>query len=462
MTPKALVPALALAVGCVGAPRAQVRSVAPASAEELATEFRAWLDDGRTPARIIEFATEKLPSWKVIDPIAGDVVKVSAGDRLVFVNARRLAFFVVVGKQPIAEAGVRLIGAHIDTPAPRLDVRALTAAKQTEVTARAYGGVKMFQWLNRPLAIVGHVAKVGGEVVSISLGLDDEFAVFATKLSDGALTVITSSTPTKRARGKAGRAGKPAPVTLVSELGRRYGIDARDLEASELYLVPKMKSREVGLDRSLIGAHGQDDRVNSYAAWRAIADLDGTPEVTAVTMLVDREEVGSTGRSGARSLYLETVYAWLLRAQGHKATESVLGRAFSASVALSADTPACINPNWPEVHEATHGPKLGKGPAMFPFTGRGGKEGGSGAHAELVGSVLRSFERAGVRLQAAELGRVDEGGGGTIAKYLGHRGIDVVDVGICVLSMHSPLELSSKADLWAGYVGFRSWLKETR
>jgi aspartyl aminopeptidase len=179
-----------------------------------------------------------------------------------------------------------------------------------------------------------------------------------------------------------------------------------------------------------------------------------------VVWLLDREEVGSGGPTGANSRFLELVFAWLLRAEGGPASEAALHRALAATVALSADTPACLEANWPEVHEMSAAPRLGNGPAMFPFTGRRGKDGGSAARAELIGSVLSSFRRAGARVQTGELGGVEVGGGGTIAREFAARGIDVVDIGVCVASLHSPMELTAKADLWAAYRGFRAWLAE--
>jgi aspartyl aminopeptidase len=246
----------------------------------------------------------------------------------------------------------------------------------------------------------------------------------------------------------------------VRELHRRYGLTAADLEASELYLVPKARAREVGLDRAMIGAHGQDDRSNSWAAWRAIRDLDAAPARSAMVWLVDREEIGSSNTTGAKSRFLELVTAWLLRAEGAAASELGLERAFARSSSLSADSPAAIDPNWPDVHEVKNAPVLGGGPALFPFTGRGGKSGGSSASAEQMAEVAALFERAKVPLQYGELGRVDEGGGGTIASVIARRGIETVDVGIAVVAMHSPLEVTAIEDLWSTYRGFRAWLED--
>jgi aspartyl aminopeptidase len=316
--------------------------------------------------------------------------------------------------------------------------------------AGAHGGIKGAHWLRRPLAIVGQVIKTDGAAVRVSLGAKDDFAFYIEERDKGKYQVIASSTPTDKTK-------KATSGSFVGLLQERYGLSADDLRTSELYLVPKMPSRAVGVESMMVGSHGQDDRANSYVAWRAIEGFKGTPKHTAITWLVDREESGSRGRSGARSHYLELVYSYLLRAQEGKVSEAMLMRSLAASQALSADTPACVNPNWPEVHEPKHGPLLGRGPAMFPGTGRRGKVGGSQAHAELIAQVFSVFRKAKVPVQTAELGRVDEGGGGTVAKYLAHRGIDTVDLGVCVIAMHSPFEISSVQDLWWALRGFGAW-----
>jgi aspartyl aminopeptidase len=441
-----------LAAGCPGAPGPHLPMAPAADAGALAVDYRAFLDRARTPARAVSFVREHSAGWREVDPFDVAEPRIAAGDRLLFVSQHRTAILVVVGDQPIADRGLRIIGAHIDTPSPRLDLSGLTRKNQAAIPLHPYGGMRRHHWPGMPVAIVGRVARAGGQEVEVSLGLDDDYAFFVSRKGDD-LVLTTSTTPTRST-------DRLPAETLVDLLHRTLGLTARDLEASELYAVPRHRAREVGLDRDLIGGHGQDDRVNSYAAWRAVADLGATPAVTSLVWLVDREEIGSTGRTGARARFFELVVAWLLRGQGERATEATVHRALAASRSLSADTPAGINPNFPEVQEARNAPVLGAGPALFPFTGRGGKNGGSAARAELIASVRAAFDRAGAALQYGELGRVDEGGGGTIAKYLAHRGVDVVDVGVPVVSMHSPMELSSVRDIWAAYRGFRAWLLE--
>lgn len=409
---------------------------------EMRVDYQAFLDRGRTPRELIDFTLEQ-SRWRRIDPAVDKVQKVKAGDRLVFVNQGRTALYVIIGKDPLVSAGARLIVSHIDTPSPRLLLGKLSKDNQAILPAGAHGGIKGAHWFRRPLAIVGQVIKKDGSPVRVILGNRDDFAFYIEEREKGKYKVIASS---------------GSGESFVSLLQKRYGLSADDLRSSELYLVPKMPSRAVGMESLMVGSHGQDDRSNSYLAWRALDNLK-VPGRTAITWLVDREESGSRGRSGARSQYLELVYSYLLRAQEGQVSEAMLMRSLAASQALSADTPACVNPNWPEVHESKHGPLLGRGPAMFPGTGRRGKQGGSQAHAELVGEVLSIFRKARVPVQTAELGRVDEGGGGTVAKYLAERGIDSVDLGVCVIAMHSPFEVASVQDLWWAWIGFQAWLR---
>lgn len=462
-----------LLAGCVAAPSALAAPLQ--SADALSVDYRAWLDHGRTPSRLVDFVRARSPGWKVIDPLAAEPTPVLPGDRLMFVGRDRSVLLVVVGKDSIARAGARMVAAHIDTPSPRLSLVTVDRRGQLQVKAYRHGGMRGHHWLHTPLALVGRVAPRGKQTgaapaeIDVTVGLDDDFALYATEHDrhSGALIVTTGSIPPAdpaKARNPATVPATPAatppatgPLTLMDLLHQRYGLTAADLQAAELYLVPRQPAREVGVDRALIGAHGQDDRANSYLAWRAMIDTDATPATTAMAWLVDREELGSYHAAGATSRMLEMAYAYLLRAQASPATETVLARAFERTLALSADTPAGVNPNWPEVHDAKNAPVLGKGPALFPYTGHGGKEGGSAASAELVARVAAMFDRAGVPVQYGLLGRVDEGGGGTVAKYLAARGISVVDVGVPAVSLHSPLELTAKDDLFATYLGFRAF-----
>lgn len=450
---------VALTLAACAAPRTALATPAPARSEtSLASEYRAWLDSGRSAADVIAFAIAHTTGFSRVDP-TGAVGKVSPGDHLMFVDHGRSALFVVIGQAPLETGGATVIGAHVDTPAPRIDFSRVARDKAKAPVVYGYGGIKPYHWLGRPLAIVGRAVKASGDEVTIAFGISGRgYPVWLDSYNrkDRAFHLITGDNTSAKSAGKAPKGQKPAP--LVAAISQNFGLSAADLSAAELYLVPITAAREVGFGGRFIGAHGQDDRLNSYAAWRAVADVRGTPARTAMVWLVDREEIGSTGPTGARAEFLELCYAYLLSARGGTVTEARLRRAMFASVALSADTPPVENPLWPEVMEPSISPKIGRGIVMFPHTGHGGKVGGSHARAELVAEILALADRLGVPLQVGELGRVDEGGGGTIAKYLGQRGMDVVDVGAAVMSMHSPFELSSKKDLAAAYHMYRGWL----
>lgn len=478
--------ALWLVTSVAGAPRTGF--AAPADSP-LIREYRSWLDEGRTPARLVDLVRAQSPGWTHIDHLRQQPEKLRAGARVLFTDRGRTVMIVLVGTDPLMRSGFRMIAAHLDTPTPRLDLSSLRAAKTAPLTARAHrhGSIRWHHWQHVPLALVGRVAVSGEREVAVTLGLDDsdEFAFYATAFErrSRALTIHMASIAAKGTKSKKpskerkptprNTAGvspdRPAPETknidskrdadwLVRELHRRYQLTRSDLATAELYLVPRERARDVGLDRALIGAHGQDDRANSYLAWRALRELSQPPPHTVVAWLVDREEVGSYHPAGATSQFLEAVLAYLLRAQGQKATEANLARLLGRSAAISADTPALLNPNWPEVHEAKHAPIIGHGAVVFAHTGGEGKDGGTQAHGALVRAVDATFARAGAPLQYGLLGRVDAGGGGTIAKYLANRGIDVVDVGVAGISLHSPMELFAKADLESAFSGFKAWL----
>lgn len=453
---KALGASLAVLLACAacpGAPGVNLPRAPLTGTVDTGDDYKRWLDAARTPSRAVALVRSQSGALREVDLHDTTAARIAAGDRLLFVNSERTALLVTVGREPLATAGARLIGAHIDTPSPRLVTRSLSRKGQPRIALDRYGGMRRHHWPGMAVAVVGRVAPVEGPEIEVSLGLDDDDFGFVVERRGSRMTLVTSTTPTSARKGY-------TPRTFVDLLHERYRLTAADLEAAELYVVPRHRAREVGLDGDLIGAHGHDDRVNSYAAWRAIIDLADAPRATAMVWLVDREEIGSTGRAGADARFLELVMAWLLRAQGNAVTEAVMHRAMSASVALSADTPAAINPNFPEVHEPKNAPLLGNGPALFPFTGGKGKRGGGAASAELIASVVDSFARTGAALQHGVLGANDKGGGGTIAQYLSQRGIATVDVGVPVVSMHSPMELVSRQDIWAAYRGFRAWLAE--
>ncbi|OPZ59220.1 MAG: putative M18 family aminopeptidase 1 [Deltaproteobacteria bacterium ADurb.Bin510] len=385
-----------------------------------------------------------------------------------FVNRDKAIALCRRGRRPLSE-GVRIVVAHVD--APRLDLKANPLYEEAELAlfkTHYYGGIKKYQWLARPLAIHGVVVKACGAKTELVLGekadepcftIEDLLPHLARKVQTEKkvteafvgekLNVIVGSRPD----GESG--DKPIREAVLKLLHSRYGIEEEDFVSADLEVVPAGPAREVGFDRSLIGGYGQDDRLSAYAAAAALCDAD-EPEYTAIALLVDKEEIGSDGNTGAKSLFLEEVL-WELAERFKEKIEP--RRVLWRSRAISADLNAALDPDYPEVHEKANAAKLGYGVCLIKFTGSAGKVGSSEAHAEYLGWLRGVLNERGIPWQTGELGKVDEGGGGTVAKFLAEYGLDIVDVGAPALSMHSPFELASKADIYSAYLAYKAFLE---
>ena len=353
-----------------------------------------------------------------------------------------------------------IAGAHVDSP--RLDLKQLPLFEDTEMAffkTHYYGGIKKYQWVTIPLELHGVVALKNGDVIDVVIGRDPEDPQFVITdllphlaadqmkktMAEGvkaeALNILIGSVP------YADEGKDRVKLAVLSLLHDDYGITEEDFLSAELTAVPAFQSRDIGFDRSFIGAYGHDDRVCAYAELRAILDLD-VPERTAVCILADKEEIGSEGVSGMQSQAFDTFMADLCEMQG-----VALRRCFEKSFCLSADVCNAFDPNYPEVSEKRNEAKVNYGMGICKFTGARGKSGTSDASAEIVAHLRRLFADAGVVWQMCELGKVDQGGGGTIAKYMANRNIDTIDAGVPVLSMHAPFETVSKFDCWMTYKG---------
>lgn len=399
--------------------------------------------------------------------------KWSAGERLAFVNRGRTLLLAVVGTKPMSE-GVRLLGAHIDTPHLRV---ALDAAVETAgfvaLRATPYGGIKDYQWESRALQLVGHVFTGAGTRKTFEAGTAaPRFVVSPIGASAGGapppvrrlqwhsrpVLALATSLPVP-----AGLRKTKAPLAaFYHALHARLGVTREELRTSELALVPAQAPIAVGLDRALIAGHGQDDRACAIPSMMALADLDlaRPPAFTALALLVDREEIGSTGVTGARSAFLDRALSALLRGTGQPSNTQAVRETWARTEALSADVNAGVNPLFAGVHELRNASRVGGGLAVTKFTGSRGKRGASEADAETTARLVQRLQRAGVPLHVGLLGRVNEGGGGTIAQDLASRGIRVLDVGVPVVSMHSPFELVAWRDLGAMYRAARAFWTE--
>jgi len=266
------------------------------------------------------------------------------------------------------------------------------------------------------------------------------------------LTVLAGSLPFPDAEAK-----ERIKLRVMELLNQKYGLVEEDFISAELELVPAMKARDVGFDRSLVGSYGQDDRASAYTSLQAILSLQDPPR-TVIVLFVDKEEIGSEGNTGAKSLFLESIIRHLIERSGLAVTEGLLKEILGNSKAISADVGSALDPNYPEVHEKQNAGKIGYGVCLEKFTGSRGKVAASDARAEYVGEIRRIFNAHNVAWQMTELGKVDEGGGGTVAKYLAIYGMDIIDCGVPVLSMHSPFEVTSKADIFEAYKAYRAFL----
>jgi aspartyl aminopeptidase len=375
---------------------------------------------------------------------------------------------VVQGKRPLS-AGLRLIGSHIDSP--RLDLKPYPIYEDTDLAflkTHYYGGIKKYQWLARPLALHGVVLKADGSSVEIKIGEDLADPVFTVldllphlarkaqmdkKVTDAfegeKLNILVGSLPLGDNETK-----ERFKLYFLKLLEERYAISEEDFISAEVEAVPAGPARDLGWDRSLVGAYGQDDRSCAYASLAAILDVQ-EPEHTCVALFYDKEEIGSDGNTGAKACLLEEVVELLLERQGD--SPQARRRVLLASRAISADVTGGLDPDYPEVHEKRNAARLGYGVCFHKYGGSGGKYSTSDANAEYVGWIRRIFTEHEVIWQAGELGKIDEGGGGTIAKFLAIHGLEIIDCGTPLLSMHSPFEVASKADLYMTFKAYRAF-----
>ena len=388
----------------------------------------------------------------------------SAGDKVYYINREKSMYLAVIGKQGM-ESGINIVGAHADSP--RLDLKPNPLYEKEDIAyfkTHYYGGIRKYQWGTIPLAIHGVVAKKNGELTEICIGEKEDDPVFCItdllphlaakqnerQLKDGLkgeeLNVVLGSLPYE------GEDIKDAvKLSILALLYDQYGIKEKDFFRAEFELVPAVKARDIGLDRSMVGAYGQDDRVCAYTALTAEIDTK-KPEHTTVTILTDKEETGSDGNTGLNSDYV-LHYIEDLASMEKIPVRDVL----RASLCLSSDVNAAYDPTFADVYEARNSSYINKGCVLTKYTGARGKSGSNDASAETMAKVIGIMEDAGVYWQAGELGAVDAGGGGTIAKFVAHMDVDTVDLGVPILSMHAPFELSSKLDVYHTYKAFKAF-----
>lgn len=433
-------------------------------AEAFCEGYKKFLDGGKTERECVASAVELLKEAGYQPFDSAKTYK--TGDKVYQINRKKALIITTFGKQPVS-TGVRLNVAHIDSP--RLDLKPNPMFEKNEIAyfkTHYYGGIRKYQWGATPLAIHGVVVKKDGEVVNVCIGEESGDPVFCItdllphlsarqnnrKLSEGLkgeeLNIVVGTIPYEDESVK-----EPVKLMVLKLLNDRYGITEGDFIRAEIELVPAQKAVDVGLDRSLIGAYGQDDRVCAYTA--IMADIAAThPTHTTVTVLADKEEVGSEGNTGLNSDFVRHYLEYLAEMEGLNPKQL-----FANSICLSSDVNAAFDPTFPQVYEANNSCYLNRGCVLTKYTGAKGKSGSNDASAELMAHIIAIMEEEGVYWQIGELGAVDEGGGGTVAKFVAGMNIDVVDLGVPLLSMHAPFELSSKLDVYNTYKAFQAFYK---
>ena len=427
--------------------------------------YKKFLDDAKTEREATEAAIALVKAKGFSEYKLGD--KISVGDKKYLNHHGKSLIVFKVGEKDIEREGIKILAAHIDSP--RLDLKQVPMYEDSSMAflkTHYYGGVKKYQWTAIPLALHGVMVKADGEVVNVCIGEDDSDPVFyindllphlgakqaqetlGNAISGETLNILIGGLPydDKEVSDK-------IKLTALSILNEKYGVTEEDFISAELSLVPAFKARDIGFDRALIAAYGHDDRVCSYPAITALIDNDDTKE-TVMVVLADKEEIGSMGVTGMQSAFLVDLMAEISKALGKN--EAVVR---NNSKCLSADVTACYDPNFADVYEKRNSAMISCGTTMSKYTGARGKSGTSDASAELVGYFRKLFAENGVIWQTAELGKIDMGGGGTVAMYIANQNIETVDLGVPVISMHAPYEVVSKADVYSTYEAFCAFVK---
>ncbi len=434
-------------------------------ADSFAEGYMNYLDSSKTEREAVEQALSlaKAGGFTEFDKN----VRYPAGSKVYLNNRDKSLILAVIGHKDIRE-GVKIAAAHVDSP--RLDLKPNPLYEECEMAyfkTHYYGGIKKYQWTAIPLALHGVLIKKDGEKVTVNIGENEEDPKFVitdllphlaanqmrSTMAEGikgeTLNILIGSRPFENTE-----AADSVKLNIMNILFEKYGIIEEDFLSAELEAVPAFKACDIGFDRSMIGAYGHDDRVCAYPALMAILDCE-EPDYTCITVLTDKEETGSEGNTGLDSKYLEYFVSDLASIYGAEGREVL-----SASKCLSADVNAAFDPNFPEVYERRNTSFINNGVCITKYTGSRGKGGTSDASAEFMGEIRQLLDSENVCWQTGELGKVDEGGGGTVAKYIAHLNVDVVDLGVPVLSMHAPFEVVSKTDVYMAYKAFLAFFSK--
>ncbi|MBQ5756734.1 MAG: aminopeptidase [Erysipelotrichaceae bacterium] len=435
----------------------------------FAEGYKDFLDRGKTEREQVRESIKVAEKYGFKDLAAAEALQ--PGDKVYVNNRNKSLCLFTIGKKPLKE-GMNILGAHIDSP--RLDIKQNPLYEDKGLAmldTHYYGGIKKYQWVAQPLALHGVICKKDGTVVDVCIGEKEDDPVVgisdllihlaqdqmkkpgATVVEGEDLNVLVGSIPLK------GKKEDPVKENILALLKEKYDVEEADFISAELEVVPAGKARDYGLDRSMVFAYGQDDKICAYTSLMALLDAEAVPERTACCILVDKEEVGSQGNTGMQSAFFENAIAEMLGRAGEY-SELNVRRCLTNSRMLSSDVSAGFDPNYPSVFEPKNSAYLGKGIVFNKYTGSRGKGGCNDANAEFIAKLRNVMDKNKVAFQTAELGKVDVGGGGTIAYILANLNMDVIDAGIAVQNMHACYEVSSKADLYEGYLAYKAFLKD--
>ncbi|MCR4605533.1 MAG: aminopeptidase [Eubacterium sp.] len=452
--------------------KAQLKEV-----DALAKDYIDFISAGKTERECVILAEKeaKAKGYVSLEDVIKKGKKLKAGDKVYAINMKKTIVLYNIGKKPLEE-GMAILGAHIDSP--RLDIKQNPLYEDSEfayLDTHYYGGIKKYQWTALPLAIHGVIVKNDGTVIDVCIGEDENDPVFcisdllphlaqeimekkANKFIEGeALDILIGSQPLPDSTKEEKEKSDAVKKNIIKLLDDIYGVEEEDFLSAELEVVPAGRAREAGLDRSMILAYGQDDKVCAFTSLRAMLAVE-KPEYTTCCLLVDKEEIGSVGATGMRSQFFENTVAELIGLTGEYDGRK-LNRCLANSRMLSSDVSAGYDPTYASVFEKKNAALVGHGMVFNKFTGSRGKSGSNDANAEYMARIRGILDKEKVAYQTAELGKVDVGGGGTIAYILALYGMEVIDCGVAVLNMHAPWEVTSKADLYETERGYECFLK---
>ncbi|MFL0247841.1 aminopeptidase [Candidatus Clostridium stratigraminis] len=439
----------------------------------LSNRYKDFMSNCKTERECVKefISLAEKSGFRNLETLIKEKTVLKSGDKVYANNMNKTLALFVIGTEPF-EKGLKILGAHVDSP--RLDLKQNPLYEDTDLAmfeTHYYGGIKKYQWVTIPLAIHGVVVKKDGTVIDVVIGEEDNDPVIGIsdllvhlsgeqmqkKLDKGVegedLNVLVGSIPDMDKDSK-----ERVKLNVLKILNDKYGIDEEDFVSAELEIVPAGKARDYGLDRSMVLAYGHDDRVCSFTSFEALLDMEN-PDKTCVALLVDKEEIGSVGATGMQSKFFENVLAEVMELAGDY-SELKLRRTLTNSKMLSSDVSAAFDPNYPSVMEKKNAAYLGKGIVFNKYTGARGKSGCNDANPEYIAELRAIMEKHGVSWQTAELGKVDQGGGGTIAYILAEYNMQVIDCGVALQNMHAPWEVASKADIYETERAYFAFLKE--